>query len=266
MLKNKRLFLFDIDGTIAVDNTLYDGSFELINYIDSIGGKSVYVTNNSTKSVADYIEKFSRWNIKTDESNFMTASSAACRYLKENFGEKKIFACATKSFVEEMKNSGLNVTESEEEGIRCVIVGFDNELTYDKAALTCKILQTRDVKYVATNPDLCCPVSFGAVPDCGAICKLIECAVGRTPLFVGKPNRLIVDECVKNSSFSYGETIVVGDRLYTDIACGINAGVETAVVFTGECKEKDLEKTEFPPTYAFSNIREFFDAVKSGNC
>lgn len=262
MLEGKKLFLFDIDGTISVDDTLYDGSFEMINYIDSIGGKSVFVTNNSTKSVADYIEKFSRWNIKTDKSNFMTASTASCKYLKDYFGNEKIFACATKSFVKEMIDQGLNITEKDEDSIKCVIVGFDNELTYDKAALTCKILQTMDVEYVATNPDLCCPVSFGAVPDCGAICKLIECAVGRTPQFLGKPNRLIVDECVKSSGFSYDETIVVGDRLYTDIACGINAGVETAVVFTGECKEKDLENTEFPPTYAFENIRDFFEAIK----
>ncbi|MBQ7654628.1 MAG: HAD-IIA family hydrolase [Clostridia bacterium] len=264
MLKNKRLFLFDIDGTIAVDSTLYDGSFEMMNFINSIGGKAVYVTNNSAKSVSDYIKKFARWNIKTDESSFMTASTAACRYLKENFGNDKIFACATRSFVDEMKNFGLNVTEKDEENIKCVIVGFDNELTYEKAALTCKVLQTRDVEYVATNPDLCCPVGFGAVPDCGAICRMIECAVGRTPYFVGKPNRAIVDECVKNTGFSYDETIVVGDRLYTDIACGINAGVETAVVFTGECKKKDLKKTEYPPTYAFENIREFFEAIKNG--
>lgn len=262
MLKNKKLFLFDIDGTIAVDNTLYDGSFEMINYINSIGGKAIYVTNNSSKSVEDYIKKFARWNIKTDESNFMTSSNAACEYIKNNFGKEKVFVCATKSFVDELKRYGICVTEKDEENIRCVLVGFDNELTYEKVALTCKILQTHDVEYVATNPDLCCPVSFGAVPDCGAICKFLECAVGIKPLFVGKPNRHIVDECVKRSGFSYEETIVVGDRLYTDIACGINAGVDTAVVFTGECKKDDLNNTQYPPTYSFENIREFYEALK----
>lgn len=261
MLKNKKLFLFDIDGTIAVDDTLYEGSFDLINYIDSIGGKSVYITNNSTKSVSDYIKKFEKWNIKTDVTNFVTASTAACEFLLKNFKNKKIFACATNSFVHEMKSFGLNVTEEECDNISCVVVGFDNELTYQKASLTCKILQTQDVEYIATNPDLCCPVSFGTVPDCGAICKMIECAVNRKPYFVGKPNRIIVDKCVKESGFSYDETIVVGDRLYTDIACGINAGVETAVVFTGEAKAEDLRDTHFRADYCFENIKCFYDEL-----
>lgn len=262
MLGNKKLFLFDIDGTLAVDDTLYDGSFDLINYIDSFGGKSVYITNNSTKSVSDYIEKFKRWNIKTDVTNFVTASTAACEFLMSNFKDKKIFACATKSFVNEMKIFGLDITEDECDDISCVIVGFDDELTYKKAALTCKILQTQNVEYVATNPDLCCPVSFGSVPDCGAICKMIECAVNRKPYFVGKPNRTIVDKCVRATGFSYDETIVVGDRLYTDISCGINAGVETAVVFTGEAKAKDLKNTCFPANYCFENIKSFYNELQ----
>ena len=263
MLENKKLFLFDIDGTIAVDNTLYDGTFELINYINSIGGKAIYITNNSTKSVADYVRKFAFWNIETDETNFITSSFAACIYLKEKYGEQKIFACATKSFVYEMKNFGLNVTEENDDDICCVIVGFDNELTYEKASLTCEILQTKNVDYVATNPDLCCPVSFGAVPDCGAICKMIECATNKTPYYIGKPNRKIVDMCINETGFSPDETIVVGDRLYTDIACGINAGVETAVVFTGEAKKDDLENTQYPPTYSFDAINDFFEELKN---
>ena len=263
MLCDKKLFLFDIDGTISVENTLYDGSYELMEYINFIGGKAIYITNNSTKSISDYIEKFSRWNIKTDESNFVTASYASCLYLKKHFGNELIFVCGTKSFVKELKDYGLNVTEKDDEKIKCVIVGFDNELTYEKAAETCRVLLTRDVEYVATNPDLCCPVSFGAVPDCGAICAFLECAVKRKPYFIGKPNRIIADICMERTGFTPEETLVVGDRLYTDIACGINAGVESAVVFTGEAKREDISKTDYPPDYCFENIKELFEAIKN---
>ena len=263
MLSKKKLFLFDIDGTIAVDNTIYDGTKELIDHINSIGGKAVYITNNSTKSRQDYIEKFKKWDIETDETNFITASFAACKYLKENHADDKIFVCGTKSFVKELRDYGLNVTEENEDDIKCVIVGFDNEFTYQKGALTCEILLTKDVTYLATNPDLCCPTAFGSIPDCGAICALLECAVKKQPYYVGKPNREIVDVCRDMTGFSIDETIVVGDRLYTDIACGINAGVDTAVVFTGEAKKEDLADTEFGPTYEFENIREFLNAVKA---
>ena len=85
MLKKKKYFLFDIDGTLAVDDVLFDGSRELIAHIASIGGRSFYITNNSTKSRKDYMEKFKRWGIQTDEDQFITASYAACRYLKEQY-------------------------------------------------------------------------------------------------------------------------------------------------------------------------------------
>lgn len=262
MLENKKLFLFDIDGTIAVDSTLYEGSFELIEYISSIGGKSIYITNNSTKSRKDYVEKFSHWNIETSEDCFVTASYATSLYLQENFKNEKIFVCGTKSLVEELRNDGLMVTEEIEDNITCLVVGFDNEFTYEKSVKVCEILYTKQVHFIATNPDLSCPTKFGFIPDCGAICKMIECATFRVPEYIGKPNKNIVDICLKQTGFSKEETIVVGDRLYTDIACGINAGVDTSVVFTGEAKEKDLKDTKYPPTYSFENIKQLYDSIE----
>ena len=97
MLKNKKYYLFDIDGTLAVDDTLYDGSFELLQYINEIGGRAFYITNNSVKSRKDYMEKFARWGIETDEDQFMTASYATCCYLKKNYIDKKIFVVGTPS-------------------------------------------------------------------------------------------------------------------------------------------------------------------------
>ena len=98
MLKDKRYFLFDIDGTLAVDETLYDGTKELLDYIEEIGGKSFYITNNSVKSRKDYIEKFARWGIRAEASQFMTASYATCEYLKAHYAGKKLFVLGTPSF------------------------------------------------------------------------------------------------------------------------------------------------------------------------
>ena len=95
MLKEKKIFLFDIDGTLAVDETIYHGTKELLNYIDSIGGQAFYITNNSTKSRSDYVKKFKQWGIRTTEEQFVTASYATALYLKEHYSEKKIFAAGT---------------------------------------------------------------------------------------------------------------------------------------------------------------------------
>ena len=262
MLRNKKYFLFDIDGTLAVDETLYDGSFELIKYISEIKGRAFYITNNSVKSRKDYMEKFSRWGIDTDEDQFMTASYATCCYLKDNYSDKKLFVVGTPSFVEELQGFGLNVTETELNDIDCVVVGFDRTLCYEKIEKACELLMNSKIDYIGTNPDLRCPTGFGFIPDCGAICNMISAAVDREPYYVGKPNKEIVNMCLKQVDAEMSEVIVIGDRLYTDIACGINAGIETAVVFTGEAKPEDISDTPFKPDYCFVNIRDFFNAVK----
>lgn len=262
MLKNKKYFLFDIDGTLAVDDTLYEGSYDLIKYIEKINGRAFYITNNSVKSRKDYMEKFARWGIETDEDQFMTASYATCCYLKENYLDKKIFAIGTPSFVEELQSFGLNVTETKTDGIDCVVVGFDITLNYQKVEMACELLMNPEIDYIGTNPDLRCPTGFGFIPDCGAICNMISAAVDREPYYVGKPNKEIAQMCMRQVNANPDEVIVVGDRLYTDIACGINAGVETAVVFTGEAQPEDVKETLFRPDYCFKNILDFFVAVK----
>lgn len=258
-LSEKRVFMFDIDGTLSVGNTLFDGSLDLLSYIESIGGKSYYITNNSTSSTEKYIEKFSAWGIKTSPSQFITAGYVSMLYLKEHFSDGKIFVVGTSSYIKQLRDVGLSITEDVENGVSCVLVAFDNELTYEKLSHACELLQTRDIPYLATNPDLRCPAPFGFVPDCGAICAAIDATAGRHPLYLGKPNRILCDICLEDSGFTREECLVVGDRLYTDIACGINAKIDTCAVLTGEATTDEISTTQFVPTYTFKNVRELLN-------
>ncbi len=261
-LKNKKLFLFDIDGTIAVGNALLDGTLELLNYIESIDGKAYYITNNSTKSNADYVEKFKTcFGLTTTEDLFITSGYMTLRFLLKNYSREKIYVLGTTSFIKELRKNGLNITERAEEGIACVVVAYDSELNYEKLVEVCKVLSTTDVPFYGTNPDLCCPIDFGFIPDCGSICEMITNSTGKTPIYLGKPSAEVVRLCQEASGFSDEETLVVGDRLYTDIACGINAGVDTCVVFTGEATPEDLQNTPYPPTYAFANVKELVNTI-----
>lgn len=263
-LQNKKLFLFDIDGTLALGDTLFDGSAELLSYISSIGGRSCFITNNSTKSGADYVKKFrDSFHLETTEDLFITSGFMTLRFLKQHFADRKIYCLGTRSFVEELRKNGLHVTEKAEPDIACILVGFDNELTYGKLEIACELLSTTDAPFYATNPDLCCPVPFGFVPDCGSICEMLVNSTGKTPVYLGKPNAQIVELCLEASGFSKEETLVVGDRLYTDIACGINAGTDTCVLFTGEAKEADLKNTPYPPTYRFSTVKDLLNALSA---
>lgn len=262
-LQNKKLFLFDIDGTLALGDTLFDGSRGLLSHIASIGGKSYFITNNSTKSGADYVQKFQKsFQLETTEDLFVTSGFMTIRLLKQHFSDKKIYCLGTRSFVDELRKNGLSVTEKVEPDVACVLVGFDSELTYHKLEVACELLATTDVPFYATNPDLCCPVPFGFVPDCGSICEMLINSTGKTPVYLGKPNAQVVELCMEASGFSKEETLVVGDRLYTDIACGINAGVDTCVLFTGEAKKADLENTPYPPAYQFETVADLLAALQ----
>lgn len=259
-LYKKRLFLFDMDGTIYKEETLFKGTEELLNIIEEIGGRYVFVTNNSSRSVVDYIGKVKQFGIKVDIDNFFTSAQATVLYLKKNYPGKKIYCQGTKSLVQELIDSGINTTENVESDVGVVLVGFDTELTSDKLRKTSELL-VRDLPFIATNPDLRCPVSFGYIPDCGAICNMLKAATDREPTYIGKPEPTMVDIVREKFGNTIEETLIVGDRLYTDIATGLNAGVTAVCVLTGEAKKEDIEKGDVKPTMTFSSVRDMYWAI-----
>ena len=263
-LKNKKLFLFDIDGTIAVGDDLIEGTRELLNYIEAIGGKAYYITNNSTKSGSDYVRRFREtFQLYTTEDLFITSGYMMLQFLLKEYPQDKIFVLGTASFVKELRRNGLHIVETAEEDVACIVAAYDSELNYEKLIEVCKALSTTEAPFYATNPDLCCPIEFGFVPDCGAICEMITHSTGKEPIYLGKPSAEVVRVCQEASGFTDEETLVVGDRLYTDIACGIHAGVDTCVVYTGEAKAEDLVDTSFAPTYVFENVSELLQAIQA---
>ena len=118
---------------------------------------------------------------------------------------------------------------------------------------------------MATNPDLRCPMPESYVPDCGSICQMLTSTIGKVPIYLGKPSRTICDICISRTNYTPEETIVIGDRLYTDIACGINAGVDTCVLYTGEATPEEVARSEYQPTYAFDNVKQFYEALQKAS-
>lgn len=258
---NKRLFLLDIDGTICRGHALIPGAGEFLQAIRRSGGQFVFITNNSTRSTADYIRFFRTLGVESGEENYLTAAYATIRYLKEHYAGQHIYALATDSFVKECRQNGLSITtDAHDQAITCVLVSYDNALTYDKIKDVCLLLTTRAVDYIATNPDLVCPVDFGYLPDCGAICNMIETATHRRPKFLGKPEPAMVEYALHNTGYTREQALVVGDRLYTDIACGRRAGVDTALVLSGEATMADVAASTEKPTYIYPSVAELRQA------
>lgn len=256
-LKDKRLFLLDMDGTIYLDDRLFDGTAEFLAHVQAIGGRAMYLTNNSSKSVESYVDKLSRMGLRAAPEDFLTSVNATVLYLRQK-NHRKIYAFGTASFRQQLRQGGLPVTDVLAEDIDCLCMGFDTELTFQKLEDAC-ILLNRGVEYVATNPDWVCPTWYGSVPDCGSVAEMLYRATGRRPRFIGKPEPDMVELAVKETNFTKEQTILLGDRLYTDIISGVRAGVDTVLVLSGEATLKDLAASDVKPTYVMKDIREFLN-------
>ena len=262
-LSEKKLFLFDIDGTLAVGDELLPESRELLADIEARGGKSYFITNNSTRSQEDYVKRFRAvFGLETTPDQFATSSYVSALALRERVGSAPVFVVGTDSLVEELHHFGVNAVTERREDLAAILVGYDSSLTYEKLCTASELLQTTDLPWYATNPDLRCPAPFGFIPDCGAICDMLTATTDRKPFYFGKPARQMVDLCIAQSGFSPEETLVVGDRLYTDIACGINAGVDTCLLLTGEAGMEDLRMTPYRPTYCFETVADLRRACR----
>lgn len=261
-LKAKRLFLLDMDGTIYRDTNLFDGTLDFLDYVKSIGGRSIFMTNNSSRSVDKYVEHLTCMGIPVTRDDFVTSAQATILYLKEHCRGKKIYAETTKSFMDEMAGEGLDVTDEASDEVGCLVLGFDKELTFKKLNDAC-ILLGREIDYVASNPDLVCPTWYGSVPDCGSVTEMLYNATGKRPVVIGKPKTAMVELALSRAGYDKAQTLVVGDRLNTDIACGVNAGVDAALVLTGESTRRQAEEGEIRPTYIFEDIASLLRSCRA---
>lgn len=263
LLLGKKLFLFDIDGTLALGDTLLEGTAELIKLLRKTGKKIFFTTNNSTKSRKDIVDFFMERKVEIFPQDVVTAGGLALLFCKEHLSGHRIFLIGTPVLKRELEKEGLSVTERYEENIDCVLVAFDTTLHFHKLEAASRILHTKEVFYLATNPDLCCPTEYGAVPDCGSICNMLKNATGREPKFLGKPYPDIVNQCRKISGISAEETILIGDRIYTDMACAENAGVDGVLVLSGEADERDALECGLQIPYVIQDVRELYNILNS---
>lgn len=260
----KRLFLLDLDGTIYLEEELLPGAAAFLAWVRENGGQYRFLTNNSSRGVDAGLEKMHRLGIPAERKDFLTAVEATIHYLRTRRSPDDVYyAVGTASFRRQLREAGFDLREGPDDDVTVVLTAFDTELTYEKVENACRLL-ARGADFLATNPDLACPTLFGFIPDCGAICQLIAHAAGRTPEFIGKPDPTMIQLALEQTGYSPAQTLMVGDRLYTDIACGVNAGVDTALVLTGEATAADAAVSETPPTVICRDMAELLEHLQSG--
>lgn len=257
---NKKLIIFDMDGTVNLGNKLIDGALEVFRFLKEKNIRYIFFTNNSSNTLEHYQKKMSNLGIECNlKDNFYSSTEVTIDYLKHNHIHK-IFAIGNKSFRDKLSEQFdvIDVFDKNAK-IEAVVAGFSTELKYDELRSACLFLQTTDVPFIATNGDFRCPVEGGLfIPDCGSMCKMIELCTGKQPLVLGKPNPKIIDYLCERFSVAKEDTMVVGDRLYTDILIGVNAGVDSVCVLTGEATKDDIDKCAYKPTFVLPTIADLY--------
>lgn len=253
ILSQVKCFALDMDGTIYLGERWIDGAQAFLERIEASGRNYVFLTNNSSRNAAVYVEKLARMGLAVGEEKIVASGQATIHYLQQYFPGKKVFLLGNALLREEFQQAGVVL---EEDNPDVVVTAFDTSLDYKKMCKVCDFVRA-GLPYLATHPDYNCPTEDGFIPDAGAIHAFIHASAFRYPdRVIGKPNGDIIDYLTTRVNTERERIAMVGDRLYTDIAAGRNHGLKSVLVLSGEASLEDVRNSEIRPHLIFSSVRE----------
>ena len=254
-LRKKKVFFFDLDGTLYLGNKLFDGVIELIETLKKQGKRYYFLSNNSSKSTSDYIKKLNKLNLKVNRENIILSQHPTISYLKKN-NYTTVFLLGNQSLKKEFNEEGLTLSENNPE---ILVLAFDQELTYDRLTKASYLLQ-KGLPYIATHLDDKCPTEDGFIPDAGGIAALLYKTTERMPVVFGKPSKEMLLFKLREININPQDAVMFGDRLYTDIRMGIDAGVTTCCVLSGETTLEMINKNiSEKPDFIINGIWEILE-------
>jgi HAD superfamily hydrolase (TIGR01450 family) len=237
-LARARAFLIDLDGTLYLDERLLPGARELLDLLDRRGLPYLFVTNNSSRRADEYRQRLVRLGIDVGRERVLTSGDATIEYLLRSTPHRSAYLVGTPGLEAEFRAGGIALEPGDPD---CVVVAFDNTLTYDKLETACRLLMAGK-PYFATHPDRTCITQRGLVPDIAAIIAACQAVTGRAPdRVLGKPSREMVEVALRRLGSTPETTAIIGDQLDTDMAMAEAGGLCAVLVMTGETTRERLE-------------------------
>ena len=250
-LKKIKLFVLDMDGTFYLSSRIIDGSLDFIAKLRETGRSFLFFTNNSSQTDAFYRRKLAAMGCEIGESEILTSGDVTIDYLKHEHPGKSVYLLGTDELRGSFAAAGIPLVD---ENPQLVVVGFDKTICYETANKACHYIRN-GTPFISTHPDLNCPTEDGFILDCGSMCAMITASTGVTPKYLGKPCKETLDAVMHLTGFAKDEIAFVGDRLYTDIAIGVNNGVASILVLTGETTPGDLAESQVKPDFVYDSLR-----------
>ena len=235
-LEQTKLFVLDMDGTIYLGSKPIDGAIEFCESIVNSGKKLMYFTNNASRNPDDYVKKLNKLGFPCQRDMIVTSGDVTIAYLKKYFPGKPVYLVGTPALEQSFTDAGIELSDKTD----IVVVSFDTTLTYEKLEKACTLIRN-GAKFFSTHPDINCPTEDGYIPDSGAICGAVTLSTGVEPRYFGKPYAETVEMIETLSGIDRAHAVMVGDRLYTDIALGKKNGMLSLLVMSGETTAQMVE-------------------------
>ena len=254
-ISDKKLYIFDMDGTIYLGDNVFNFAIRFINNLRAAGKRVLFFTNNASHSDDFYIEKLTKLGFSPSREEIMTSGDVTKVFLHRKRSGKSVYLVGTDDLVNDFKKDGIKLVDGNSESVDIVITSFDTTLTYKKLNDACRLVRNGS-EYLSTHPDFNCPTETGFIPDSGAIAAFVTASTGKIPTYFGKPYIETLEMICEHTGIAKEDMCIFGDRLYTDIALGARNGVMSILVLTGETTAEDVKNADKKdqPNYVFDSL------------
>jgi 5'-nucleotidase len=249
-IKGKAGFIIDMDGVIYHGNKLLPGVNEFLTWLESSGKKYLFLTNASQRTPKELHEKLKRLGINVGEEHFYTSALATASFLANQKPNGSAFIIGDAGLIHAMYSAGYTTNNVNPD---YVVVGDTNGYNFEKIEMAVNLV-LKGARLIGTNPDISGPVENGITPSVKALIAPIEIASGKKAYFVGKPNPLMMRIALRKLGIKREDAIVIGDRMDTDIRCGLESEIDTLLVLSGITSREDIDKFPYRPQYVMNGV------------
>ncbi len=248
-------YIFDLDGTVYLGDALLPTAGETIAYLRQMGKRTVFLSNNPTRTREAYAAKLTRLGLPTPEPDVINSSYVMVDFLQRRLPGANLFVVGEESLENELKRAGFTLTAKAGE-VDAVIASFDRTFAYPKLQIAFDAINN-GARFFATNADRYCPVPGGGEPDAAAMIAAIEaCSNTKVEAVVGKPSAYMAEAILGLLDLPADQCIIIGDRLETDVLMGLNAGMAGALTLTGATDEEILSTSEIKPSFVLRQLAD----------
>lgn len=256
-LKKKSAFISDMDGVIYHGNNLLPGAADFVRMLEERKLKYLFLTNSSERTPRELAEKLARLGVQVAPEHFYTSALATADFLSRQKPGCSVFAIGEAGLTNALYERGITMNDVDPD---YVVVGESRTYSYERLEKAVQLV-LKGARLIGTNPDLTGPTEKGIVPATGSLIAPIELSTGKKAYFIGKPNPFMMRRAVKYLDAMSRETVIIGDRMDTDIIAGVEAEVDTVLVLSGVTEREDIARFAYTPKYVMTGLAELVETL-----